>query len=47
MNEAQAQNLEGRIAKAEEILKGVRDEIANAKKCSCKCQESRDFLMGK
>jgi len=31
MNEAQAQNLEGRIAKAEEILKGVRDEISKAK----------------
>lgn len=31
MNEAQAQNLEGRIAKAEEILKGVRDELSKAK----------------
>jgi len=31
MDEAQAQNLEGRIAKAEEILKGVRDEISKAK----------------
>jgi len=31
MNEAQAQNLEGRIAKAEEILEGVRDELSKAK----------------
>lgn len=47
MNEAHIQNLEGRIAKAEEILKGVRDEISKAKEQPCKCQESRDFLMGK